>query len=228
LLEACRAWKALSMVTLTIDPKQFASPLEAFRYLGKHRCVGRFVQDLKRAGVVMSHRWFSILEFQQNGMPHYHLLLESSWIDQAIARRCWNKQGPGPAMFGMLRLSKHFYGDVLHAVRYACKYVIKAPRHPMPAWAGELIVLRRHSHSHGLMPTEDDRKSSGGVETDRKIQSISKRLSSCGDPDKRLWEVLDKRGFVIGRAVKNPEAWLNAALRDELAEDARRRSSSLN
>jgi hypothetical protein len=213
------------MVTLTIDPKQFASPLEAFQYVGKHRCVSLFVRDLKRAGVAMSDRWFSILEFQENGMPHYHVLLESSWIDHKVAKRCWDKQGPlRPAMFGYLRLSKHFYGDVTHAVRYACKYVIKAARHPMPAWAGDLIVLRRHSHSHGLIPTEDDRKSSGGVETDRKIQSISKRLASCGDPEKRLWEVLDKRGFVIDRRVRHPGAWLDAAIRDVLAEEARRRS----
>ncbi len=39
LIPVLQGFKALMMLTLTIDPKLFASPSEAYRYVRRRRCV---------------------------------------------------------------------------------------------------------------------------------------------------------------------------------------------
>jgi len=216
LLEACGTWEALTMITLTIDPKLFPDAPAARQYVSDHRCIALFVRDLKRAGVAMSDRWFVSLEFHESGWVHYHLLVEAGYVDHRVAKRAWDKQGPqSEGWFGRLHVSKHFGNDIKHAVNYACKYVIKAPRHGMPPWALDLPVLRRYSSSRGLMPGEEVERCNG-LEKPRKLLSIGKRMHSCGDPEKRGFEVLDARGILLDRAVMDPDRWILGEM-DDLA-----------
>jgi hypothetical protein len=208
------------MVTLTIDPKLFPGPSQAHQFVSDHRCLGLFIKDLKRGGVAMSDNWFAAVEFHKSGWPHWHVLVESAWIDHLAAKEAWDRQAPRGTQgwFGRIRISKHFGEDIRHAVNYTCKYILKAPREALPAWALERVVLRRYTHSRGLFPPEPERISRAGVERDH-LQPIGKRLISCGDPDKRAWEILDGRGILVDRRVMNPDAWIAAELQRDLPPD---------
>jgi hypothetical protein len=98
------------MLTLTIDPKLFPTASAALEYLQKNRCVARLVRALRKisaAGlldetgrplaVLHSDRFFCSLEFQQNGAPHYHLLLDASRVDFDAACVEWGRLRPRSA-----------------------------------------------------------------------------------------------------------------------------------
>lgn len=62
-------------ITLTVDPYLYDSPLEAYLY-GKS-WMRNFVQALgKLLGLPKGFKWAWKLEFQSNGYPHWHMVLE--------------------------------------------------------------------------------------------------------------------------------------------------------
>ena len=50
LIPVLETFKGMLMVTLTVDPKLFASPLEAFEFLKRRRCVAKLLDKLYHKG----------------------------------------------------------------------------------------------------------------------------------------------------------------------------------
>lgn len=62
-------------ITLTIDPERFENPLEAYQFGSDH--MRRFLYAARKAGLwTNKSKWAWKLEFQANGWPHWHLLVE--------------------------------------------------------------------------------------------------------------------------------------------------------
>jgi hypothetical protein len=76
-------------ITLTIDQTLFYSPLAAYLAASDH--MRRFLYACRKAGLWKNDaKWCWKLEFQRNGWPHWHLLVEKrSKIDYVKLRELW-------------------------------------------------------------------------------------------------------------------------------------------
>jgi len=151
LLPILETFKGLQMWTLTIDPTLFADPESAFAHVQKRRAIGELIRALDKMGVLHSRRYFCVVEWQkETKMPHYHILLDASFIPFALVCSIWNRNRPNhlpppelnPATgkarpgFGSVRFTetKHKFATATHAANYACKYLIKHPQEGYPDW----------------------------------------------------------------------------------------------
>jgi|GEM_PF-4802201 len=156
------------MVTLTIDPSLFVGPEHAWAHVRAKRCIGNLVRYLDRRGYLHSGRYLAVVEWQQNGMPHWHLLLDASYIPIDALRKAWNTWIPEhvtaeqrqelTAGLGWVRYSKQRFHSRRHAAHYACAYLIKAPKHGYPQWVVDSPVrsVHRYSTSRNFWPKRPD------------------------------------------------------------------------
>ncbi|MBL9214405.1 MAG: hypothetical protein JNG83_02905 [Opitutaceae bacterium] len=73
--------------TLTIDPDKFAGPVEAYE-AGKDR-IRRVIHELRERGYDIK-RYASKLELQENGWPHWHLLVDTRrFIAEDMLQDIW-------------------------------------------------------------------------------------------------------------------------------------------
>jgi hypothetical protein len=124
-----------NLLTLTVNPTWFACPEAAHRAVTRRSFVARLMARLR------IRRWVSVLEFQKNSWPHWHVLadladLAEHYIDRRVAWRLWKDTWhiggldlPGDAPFKSSE----------HAVRCITSYLTKMPA-SFPAW-----VLASHS-----------------------------------------------------------------------------------
>jgi hypothetical protein len=167
LLGVVGSWRSPMMLTLTIDPELFESPKAAFDYVSEHRCISVLMQNLRRFGVLEDNRrgYFYVVEWQQNGWPHWHVLVDADFIPFDKLAEAWNRNWDGwrervvagrPG-FGSVRFSKPGKTS-RHAAMYATKYLIKFPEHGFPDWVMDQPRRRvhRYSVSRGFWPTEEE------------------------------------------------------------------------
>lgn len=119
------------MLTLTIDPKKFASPEAA------HETVtdGGYIRRLLRLLGITT--WVWVLEFHKSGWPHWHILVDLSErgrLTPADLRRCWHLWRDKWGLGGLDVQERDGFASPTHAVRYVTKYLTKYPRHGYPAW----------------------------------------------------------------------------------------------
>lgn len=147
LIGALDSFQNLLMITLTIDPELFDSHEEAYFYLRENRCISVLMQGLDRLGHLNSRKYFYVLEFQESGNPHYHLIVDAKRIPHGDLLAEWSKNRPvdkptpeaNRPPFGLVWISKrHFAGGALHAARYATKYLVKVPEYGWPDWVLKL------------------------------------------------------------------------------------------
>lgn len=103
----------------------------------KHdRDVGECMKSLRAC--IGAFQWVSFLEYQDNGLPHLHILILQPGqvrIPFVLMHQAWGKGG--------VRFSKDKRGRVRgsgHAARYATFYGVKGFR--MPAWMSDDVVPR--------------------------------------------------------------------------------------
>src|SRR5690606_17187171 len=145
-----RSFGALMMLTFTIDPELFDSPEAVFEYVSEHRCISVTMQRLHRWGHLISRRYFCVVEWQQNGWPHWHVLVESERIPFARLCEAWNRNhgrwrermALGRPGFGSARFSVSKFEDSDRAAGYACAYLTKHPAHGFPTW-----VMKRQTRT---------------------------------------------------------------------------------
>lgn len=152
LIEALDSFQNLLMITLTVDPELFGSYEEAYFYLRENRCISVLMQGLDRLGHLNSRKYFYVLEFQESGNPHYHLLVDANRIPHEDLLAEWSKNRqpekptpePNRPPFGLVWITKrHFEGGALHAARYATKYLVKVPEYGWPEWVLKLGAEKR-------------------------------------------------------------------------------------
>jgi hypothetical protein len=139
------------MLTLSIDQELFGSPQEAYEHVGKKRKVSELVRKLHRDGVLISKRFTVTLEFQKNGWPHWHLLVESRFVPKHELQDAWG--------LGHVWFSKRDFDDASHAVNYATKYITKTAKDQDEFWFPDWVLdypgnVRRFSTSRGLCPPD--------------------------------------------------------------------------
>ncbi|MGC3967343.1 MAG: hypothetical protein QM775_08225 [Pirellulales bacterium] len=159
-------YEAMQMWTLTIDPTLFASPEDAFEYVRKHRCVSEWVRTLRAKGYLTSGDYFCVVEWQKDTeMPHFHVLLNTRFIDWEVALKRWGDfrpDGAGPVEgnrpgFGTVLFSEGNFENKLHAARYACAYLLKNPEHGYPAYVLDMRrEVKRYQTSKGFWKLGDE------------------------------------------------------------------------
>lgn len=135
LLARQQLWRQPRLLTLTIDRRNFSSPVAAHREVtSKHRVV----ELLRALGVKL---WVWVLEFQQltgDGWPHWHILIDVAdlprgRVDLKRAWRLWcTKWGLGSVDLGKPKF--HESNDPQHAIMYISKYLTKQPEGGYPLW----------------------------------------------------------------------------------------------
>lgn len=222
------------MLTFTLDPQHFTSPQEAFEHVKRSRCLSVTMQALRRAGVLQTERWFAVVEWQLNGWPHWHVLVEADRIPFDILRDAWNvnlhKLGKSRddtrVGFGSVRFNAPLT-DGKHAAGYACAYLTKHPEHGYPAWVLESQTrkVHRYSTSRGFWKNsqdesqvvdelnEHDDDSSGCGANDltavedvetRQRRTIGEQLATCGQSTVILREV-EEADPITGETSKRYE-----------------------
>lgn len=197
----------LMMLTFTIDPELFASPREAFEYVKENRCISVTMQRLDRWGLLHSRRYVVVIEWQENGWPHWHVLVDASHIPFDRLCEAWNRNYPrwqervalGRPGFGSVRFTASNL-DRNRAAGYVTAYLTKHPEHGYPEWVREMKVgtVRRFEPSRGFWtetegPEDDEQDASQGEggcndsetaesepEAERCRRTIAEQVASCG------------------------------------------------
>jgi hypothetical protein len=137
-------------VTLSVNPAWFASPEEAYDFCRKF--FGKFVEELRRrdgkghcsvgGGGVRLHSGSYVCFFEphKSGWPHWHLLLDATFVDIEVLRHVWNsfgkrhgKEGTGHVFF----TDQKAEWTQAMAINYITKYLTKRPEGGWPDWVLE-------------------------------------------------------------------------------------------
>jgi len=220
LVPVLQTFKRVMMLTFTIDPQHFPEgPQEAFEHVKQSRCLSVTMQALRRAGVLLSDRWFAVIEWQLNGWPHWHVLVEANRIEFDTLRDAWNvnlcKLGKDAADtrtgFGSVRFNAPLT-DGKHAAGYACAYLTKHPEHGYPDWvlASQTRKVHRYSAARGFWMNSQDESPARGPTTEhdddtdgegasdvtavedvetRSRRTIREQLATCGETTAILREI---------------------------------------
>jgi len=165
-------WSSVLMVTLTVDPKPFVGPLEAWRHVGQSRAVSVLMQHLRRKKLLLGREWLSVLEFHKSGWPHWHVLLHARFVPHEEVLKGW---GLGHVS---LTRTKDFQSTD-HAVNYATKYVLK-PDVQAPEWVlGHTGRIRKFSTSRGLLPSTQKRYEETEEKREYQRRTIADRMADC-------------------------------------------------
>lgn len=103
------------LLTLTIDPKLYASPRQAFE------STASFVPELirylrKKFGEV---EYMRVTEVTKSGFPHYHLLVRSGFLPHAVVKKEW--ESLTCAKIVDLRQVRESFGAYSYLVKYLTK-----------------------------------------------------------------------------------------------------------
>lgn len=163
-----QSWDACTMITLTIDPKKWRGPEEAYLAIQKKRSVARFVEKLYRRGLIESKEFFYAIEFHKNGWIHYHLAVRGVGVVDGplVGLRLYPESDATAALWGhgIIQVSAPPESedggyDPEHAMNYLTKYIAKQDVGP-PDWVlDRLGNFRKFSTSRGLAPGKKRNKS---------------------------------------------------------------------
>ena len=103
------------MLTLTIDPKLYLHPLDAWQKTAK--LVPELIRKLRpRFGDI---EYLRVTELHKSGFPHYHLLVRSKYLPQPIIKELWASLS-GATLVDVRQVDKTF-----KAYWYLTKYLSK-------------------------------------------------------------------------------------------------------
>ncbi len=202
LLEKARdgAFQSPYLLTLTVDPKGFDSPEAA------HDAVtsGSYIPRLLRLFNIRV--WVWVLEFQQNGWPHWHILVdlaERGRLSRGDLRRMWYLWRDKWGLGGLDVQERKRFGTAQHAVMYVTKYLTKPPRRGYPAWfiRGKRRRMIQASRAVGALcfrgSGEKEEAEEEAEEDKAKSRSDSRplvdRMAECGCSSQLLLRKVDER-----------------------------------
>ena len=140
--EVAEAHKLCRFLTLTLDPR-LMDQAEPVSYINKAFAKWRIYLK-RRLGVLVVY--IRILEFQKNGNPHFHILVDR-FIPQPLIQSTWQAAGGGRMVFIK-------YVDIHRISRYLSKYLTKelllsAPKRSRRVTVSRGIVLFQKNKSSG-------------------------------------------------------------------------------
>lgn len=166
-----KTWQGVAMIVLTVDQNRFSTPLEAYLELRKDK-IPEMVKRLYELGSLHSRKWFWQLEFQENGWPHWNLVVETNKLMElkSIVKAKWK--------YGITYVSLKPYPRE-QTINYAIK---SKPSHPFPEWIlNYLGQVRLFSRSRKLLPSNSPpRNPTGAIRSGaREPVSAAHRISQC-------------------------------------------------
>lgn len=193
------------MLTLTVDPKQFDGPEEAFRWIKDKRKVAELIRKLNRDGRIKTREFTQTIEFHENGWPHYHILVESRFVEKHYLQNAWK--------IGHVWISKNDFEDVGHAINYATKYIVKTDADDgfaFPEWVLQYRgKIRRFSTSRGLCKTRKVvKKEPSGKTRENPFRTAKQITAKCGETTKIIQKnTLTKTIIREGEEVEVKKHW---------------------
>lgn len=181
LRDGIKHWRSVIMLTMTIDPKQHRDPESAFRLVQQKRRVAEMIRKLHRDGVLRTKEYTLTIEFHKNGWPHYHVLVEATFVCKHKLQESWK--------MGVCWVSKHDFEGINHAINYATKYIVKTDANDGFAFPGWVLdydgLIRRFSTSRGLCRTRDQRNRKKNTDPKKtKRRTARDRQKQCGKTTK--------------------------------------------
>jgi hypothetical protein len=201
LIDRVESWRNPMMLTLTIDPDLFDDAEAAFKHVTESRAIAKVMAML--APFLSSPGYFVVIEFQENGWPHWHVLCDAVRIPIDKIRAAWKRFVPRrrrhlirPKVdsMGIVRFSKPGgFKSAKHAALYVSKYLTKYPDGGFPAWVMDAKYrIRRFSTSRGFWgelshrklsvveDDEDDEEVVDSIEDEtREGRTHMQRLGTC-------------------------------------------------
>ena len=181
--DGLKHWKHVMMLTLTLDPKRYNGPEDAFRSINKERRVATTIKSLHKRGHLGSREYTLTVEFHKSGWPHYHVLVPEQFVGKHELQRTWGR--------GVVWYSKHKMRSVAHAINYATKYITKTDEDGgwwFPDWVMDYDgAVRRFSTSHRLLPPErKPAKRKEGRKRGRRTRTPRERAAACSNETKLI------------------------------------------
>ena len=194
-------YKATRQIILTVDPKSFnRSGEEAYTEIKARESISQFVHNLQRTSKVQIKDWVWVLEWHKNGMPHWHVFIETKegkagMIGNKTLLKHWNY---GLVMESYIKSQKHwdkftkYFKENGYFNPKSC-VTIKDKSHQLelPVWAKEATYQIRKTGSKNINNVnkckhieqinaediEQEKKPSRTRQTGRKYKEI---LDTCG------------------------------------------------
>jgi len=238
LVEILRTFNTIYMITLTVDPWLFVQenspcPELGYFYVRDKRCVARFVKTLLGWGFLQSDRYFYVVEWQKNGFPHYHLVVDAKFVPFEAICKAWNAFRPpwaGPVAgdrpgMGSVQFTKSKCNrtrDALGCAKYIIKYLTKHPERGYPDWVMDADYrIRRFSSSRGFWGghqgprdsedwagTEDvtavEMEEGESIIETEKPMTIRERVAFCGKVS-NVFKVIELVNVVTGEVKEREE-----------------------
>lgn len=146
---AIKHWESVLMLTLTVDPKTVDGPKDALELVQRRRAISKTIAKLKQRKILSSTEYTVTLEFHESGYPHWHVLVNASFVCKHKLQREWG--------LGIVWISKGDFDDINHAINYATKYIVKTNSDEdkdeflFPEWVMDMKTnLRRFSASRAI------------------------------------------------------------------------------
>jgi len=187
------SWPRRIMLTLTVDlagtvtGRPWRSPQEVY----DHVCERRLVSELMRQSMPNA-RWIGVLEFQGNGAPHWHLVVDE-WVALAHVRMLWRDRWKIGARIDVQdEKSEGGFGA------YLSKYISKAQE--APSWVKERERVRFVSASRSVQSFSEFSRGHevvgepvrGTPRAKWSPQTMGQAMSKCGSTS----VVFDGKGYV--------------------------------
>jgi hypothetical protein len=181
LIDVVSTWKRPFMLTFTIDPDLFDGPEQAYKHVTSKRAISRVMKELRRFMNTLA--WFCVIEWQENGWPHWHVLIDSDFVPIDAVRKAWFRfvpmskrhlVRPSIGSLGIVRFScPEGFKSAKHAGLYASKYLVKFPEKGFPDWVMKARYrIRRYATSRGFSGELTHRTL---LDPDREEKSVQRR-----------------------------------------------------
>lgn len=197
-----------ALLTLTLKPSHFDDdPSKGFLTITDGKFIARLMKHL---GV---KRWVWVLEFQQSGWPHWHLLIDKPGGFLNL-KKAWHWWGWNRTRWklGGVDLGKQQTKDGRHAIFYITKYLVKPATHRYPDWVldlkrrvrwvqasraiGRLVTDREKLEVDAL--SQDDEEAAASLPPEHRTLRV--RAACCGSCVEFLREFTDsKTGEIVYR-----------------------------
>lgn len=162
-------------VTLTVDPLKFNSAQSAYEYI-KQR-MRYFIRDLKGFLDVQTLRYAWKLEFQENGMPHWHMLIDyRKSINVHELTRLWKH--------GRIDIQRCTDKEFPYTFKYCSKNI-----EGLPQWFLKYNRPRLFQTS-GIFPKDSPKKDQVSEENEEEAETNSSSPESLGQRLKRYQQMV--------------------------------------
>lgn len=198
---------SVRMWTLTLDRSRYLDPQDA------HETVNRAETIRRMASKAGWKYWVCVVEWHQDGWPHYHLILwepksRPTRQEHSEIQRLWGR--------GWVKYSDRPDKKPAAAIRYLTDYITKTEKAPIPDWlldSNNVRLIRssqawgptrsRKSHKRPTLYTRDAVAAREENRTNREAQA------TCGDSCNLIETILDTTTGELKNnyLAKVPIAW---------------------